>query len=159
MLLEDLYAMPGHLIRRSQQIAVALFVEETASFGVTPVQYAALVAIGEQPGIDATRLSQLIAFDRSTIGNVLERLEGRGLVARKSGAQDRRVKLLRLTRRGARLVARIEKAVERAQERILAPLPPAERRLFMALLTRLVQVNNRYSRVPLRSVSDSGASS
>jgi len=159
MLLEDLYAMPGHLIRRSQQIAVALFVEETASFGVTPVQYAALVAIGEQPGIDATRLSQLIAFDRSTIGNVLERLEGRGLIARKSGAQDRRIKLLRLTRRGARLVARIEKAVARAQERILAPLPPAERRLFMALLTRLVQVNNRYSRVPLRTVVDGGGSS
>ena len=56
-------------------------------------------------------------------------------------------------------MARIEKAVERAQERILAPLPPAERRLFMALLTRLVQVNNRYSRVPLRTVADGGGGS
>lgn len=152
MLLDDLYAMPGHLIRRSQQIAVSLFVEETAAFGVTPVQYAALVAIAEQPGIDATRLSQLIAFDRSTIGNVLARLEDRGLIARKSGVRDKRVKRLRVTRRGATLVARIETAVGHAQERILAPLAPAERRLFMAMLTRLVQVNNRYSRVPLRTI-------
>jgi DNA-binding MarR family transcriptional regulator len=158
MLLEDLYAMPGHLIRRSQQIAVSLFIEETASFGVTPVQYAALVAIGEQPGIDATRLSELIAFDRSTIGNVLARLEGRGLIARKSGVADKRVKRLRITRRGASLAARIEAAVERAQARILAPLAPAERRLFMAMLTRLVLVNNRYSRVPLRSVGGRGRS-
>jgi len=153
MLLDDLYAMPGHLIRRSQQIAVSLFVEETAAFGVTPVQYAALVAIAEQPGIDATRLSQLIAFDRSTIGNVLARLESRRLIARKSGVKDKRVKRLRIARRGATLVAQIETAVARAQERILAPLAPAERRLFMAMLTRLVQVNNRYSRVPLRTIA------
>lgn len=153
MLLDDLYAMPGHLVRRSQQIAVALFMEETAAFGVTPVQYAALVAIGEQPDIDASRLSQLIAFDRSTLGHVLARLEAKGLIQRKGGGEDRRVKRLRITRRGKALLDRIESAVERAQQRILAPLAPAERRDFMALLTKLVQVNNRYSRVPLRIVS------
>jgi DNA-binding MarR family transcriptional regulator len=153
MLLDDLYAMPGHLVRRSQQIAVALFMEETAAFGVTPVQYAALVAIVEQPDIDASRLSQLIAFDRSTLGHVLARLEGKGLIQRKGGGEDRRVKRLRITRRGKALLDRIETAVERAQQRILAPLAPAERRHFMALLTKLVQINNRYSRVPLRIVS------
>ena len=153
MLLEDLYAMPGHLIRRSQQIAVALFMEETAAIGLTPVQYAALVAIREQPDVDATRLSLLIAFDRSTIGSVLQRLESKGLIQRWSGADDKRVKRLRLTKRGSALLARIGKAVERAQERILAPLGPAERRQFMAMLTRLVQVNNRYARVPLGAVA------
>ncbi len=153
MLLDDLYAMPGHLVRRSQQIAVALFMEETAAFGMTPVQYAALVAIGEQPDIDASRLSQLIAFDRSTLGHVVARLEAKGLIQRKGGGEDRRVKRLRITRRGKALLDRIESAVERAQQRILAPLAPAERRDFMALLTKLVQVNNRYSRVPLRIVS------
>jgi MarR family transcriptional regulator, lower aerobic nicotinate degradation pathway regulator len=159
MLLEDLYAMPGHLIRRSQQIAVALFIEETTAFGVTPVQYAALVAIREQPDVDATRLSLLIAFDRSTIGSVLERLESKGLILRRSGVADRRVKLLCLTKRGSTLLARIGKAVERAQERILAPLAPAERRQFMAMLTRLVQVNNRYARVPLGAVTAAAKSS
>jgi DNA-binding MarR family transcriptional regulator len=159
MLLEDLYAMPGHLIRRSQQIAVALFVEETAAFGLTPVQYAALVAIREQPDVDATRLSQLIAFDRSTIGSVLERLEVKGLIARRSSADDRRVKRLRLTKRGSALLARIGKAVARAQERILAPLAPAERRQFMAMLTRLVQVNNRYARASLGAVVAAAKSS
>jgi MarR family transcriptional regulator, lower aerobic nicotinate degradation pathway regulator len=156
MLLDDLYAMPGHLIRRSQQIAVSLFMEETAAFGVTPVQYAALVAIREQPDVDATRLSLLIAFDRSTIGSVLGRLEGKGLIARKSGSVDKRIKRLRITRRGSRLLDQIARAVAQAQERILAPLAPAERRQFMAMLTRLVHVNNRYSRVPLGTVDAGG---
>jgi len=77
MLLEDLHRQPGHLIRRAQQIAVAIFIEECAAFDLTPVQYAAMVAIQENEGIDATRLSAQIAFDRSTLGNVLERLEAR----------------------------------------------------------------------------------
>lgn len=154
MLLEDLYAMPGHLIRRSQQIAVAFFMDETATFDVTPVQYAALVAIREQPDVDATRLSHLIAFDRATIGSVLERLERKGLIARRSGRADRRVKLLRVTRAGAALLVRIETAVAHAQQRMLEPLSPAERRQFLAMLTRLVHVNNRYSRVPLRPLGE-----
>jgi DNA-binding MarR family transcriptional regulator len=153
MLLEDLYAMPGHLIRRSQQIAVALFMEETAAFGVTPVQYAALVAIREQPDVDATRLSLLIALDRSTIGSVLERLESKGLIQRRSVADDRRIKLLRVTKRGSALLTGIGTAVERAQERMLAPLAPAERRQFITMLTRLVHLNNRYSRVPLQAIA------
>jgi DNA-binding MarR family transcriptional regulator len=153
MLLEDLYAMPGHLIRRSQQIAVALFMEETAAFGVTPVQYAALVAIREQPDVDATRLSLLIALDRSTIGSVLVRLESKGLIQRRSGADDRRIKLLRITERGSALLTRIGTAVERAQERMLAPLAATERRQFMTMLTRLVHLDDRYSRVPLQAIA------
>ena len=71
MLLEDLHVMPGHLIRRAQQIAVAIFIEECAAYDLTPVQYATLVAVRENEGIDATRLSAIVALDRSTLGNVL----------------------------------------------------------------------------------------
>ena len=73
---------PGHLIRRAQQIAVAIFMDECAGFDLTPVQYAALAAIAANRDIDATRLSYLVALDRSTIGTVLERLEAKGLRAR-----------------------------------------------------------------------------
>jgi DNA-binding MarR family transcriptional regulator len=150
---DELYARPGHLIRRCQQIAVALFMEETEAFGVTPVQYAALAALQDNPGVDATRLSQLIAFDRSTLGNVLERLEAKGWVARAPGSADRRTKLLRVTDDGRDLLDRIEAAVDRTQARILAPLAPEERRQFVTLLAKLVDLNNDHSRAPLRLVS------
>ena len=145
--------MPGHLIRRAQQIAVAIFMEECAECDLTPVQYAALVAIREDPGTDATRLSSLIAFDRSTLGNVLERLEARKLVSRYPSSDDKRIKLLKLTPEGAALAKRAERAVLAAQERILAPLRPADRAKLMELLDQLVELNNDASRVPQRALT------
>ncbi|HLS54654.1 MAG TPA: MarR family transcriptional regulator [Zeimonas sp.] len=148
MSLEQLNLKPGHLIRRAQQIAVAVFMDECGRFDVTPVQYAALTAIAVQPDIDATRLSQLIALDRSTTGSVLERLEAKALVLRSASPEDRRIKLLRLSDSGHALLREVEAAVERAQQRIVAPLRPDERRTFLRLLARMVESNNALSRAP-----------
>src|SRR5918999_4656132 len=101
--MDDVYTKPGYLFRRMQQIAVSIFMEECRDFGLTPVQYAALVAIRTHPGLDATRLSLVIAFDRSTLGSVIERLEAKDLIARRPGTADRRVKSLHLTAAGRSL--------------------------------------------------------
>jgi DNA-binding MarR family transcriptional regulator len=114
--MDAVYTKPGYLFRRMQQVAVAIFMEECKAFDLTPVQYAALVAIQTHPGIDATRLSALIAFDRSTLGSVIERIESKGLVERKPSPQDKRIKLLYLTRSGAD-VRRLMDAVDFGERR------------------------------------------
>jgi MarR family transcriptional regulator, lower aerobic nicotinate degradation pathway regulator len=149
--MDAVYTAPGYLFRRMQQIAVAIFMEECRSFDLTPVQYAALIAIHTHPGIDATRLSAVIAFDRSTLGNVIERLEAKKLIERKPSPDDKRVKLLYLTKSGATLLRDIKHSVDRAQARMLQPLKPADRKALMALLSQLVDLNNEASRVPLRA--------
>jgi DNA-binding MarR family transcriptional regulator len=149
--IEAVYAAPGYLFRRMQQIAVSIFMEECRAFDLTPVQYAALIAIHTHPGIDATRLSAVIAFDRSTLGSVIERLEAKAYVERKPAVEDKRIKLLHLTRSGTALLREIIPAVERAQARMLEPLKPADRKTLMGLLTQLVDLNNEASRVPLRA--------
>jgi MarR family transcriptional regulator, lower aerobic nicotinate degradation pathway regulator len=149
--MDAVYTKPGYLFRRMQQIAVAIFVEECSEYDLTPVQFAALVAIQTHPGIDATRLSAVIAFDRSTLGNVIERLETKQYVERKPSSEDRRTKLLYLTKSGAALLRDVMPAVDRAQVRMLQPLKPADRKVLMALLTQLVDLNNEASRVPLRA--------
>jgi MarR family transcriptional regulator, lower aerobic nicotinate degradation pathway regulator len=149
--MDAVYTKPGYLFRRMQQIAVAIFVEECSEYDLTPVQFAALVAIQTHPGIDATRLSAVIAFDRSTLGNVIERLETKQYVERKPSSEDRRTKLLYLTKPGAALLRDVMPAVDRAQVRMLQPLKPADRKVLMALLTQLVDLNNEASRVPLRA--------
>jgi DNA-binding MarR family transcriptional regulator len=149
--MDAVYTAPGYLFRRMQQIAVAIFMEECRSFDLTQVQYAALIAIHTHPGIDATRLSAVIAFDRSTLGNVIERLETKELIERKPSPDDKRVKLLYLTKAGAALLRDITSSVERAQARMLQPLRPADRKALMALLSQLVDLNNEASRVPLRA--------
>lgn len=149
--MDDVYTKPGYLFRRMQQIAVSIFMEECRAFDLTPVQYAALVAIRAHPGIDATRLSAVIAFDRSTLGSVIERLETKELIQRKPGAEDKRVKLLYLTKGGAALLQQVMASVDGAQARMLEPLKPADRKTLLALLIQLVDLNNEASRVPLRA--------
>src|ERR1700751_1665897 len=112
--MDAVYTAPGYLFRRMQQIAVALFMEECKDFDLTPVQYAALIAIHTHPGIDATRLSAVIAFDRSTLGNVIERIETKGFIERRPSPEDKRVKLLTLTKSGATLLRDIKHSVDRA---------------------------------------------
>jgi DNA-binding MarR family transcriptional regulator len=145
-----LLEMPGHLIRRLQQIASALFLEQAKPFDFTPVQYAALVAIKNNPGLDQTALCNTIALDRSTIGDVVGRLQKRGLISRANGAADRRTKTLHITAAGNRMVRDIDAAVAETQRLILAPLKPGERTAFMQMLKHLVHLNNEHSRAPLR---------
>ena len=149
--MDAVYTAPGYLFRRMQQIAVALFIEECRQFDLTPVQYAALIAIHTHPGIDATRLSAVIAFDRSTLGSVIERLQAKGYIERKPAPEDKRIKLLYLTKSGAAILREIIPAVERAQARMLEPLKRADRKTLMALMAQLVDLNNEASRVPLRA--------
>jgi DNA-binding MarR family transcriptional regulator len=145
----DFHTMPGHLIRRAQQISVAIFIDECMAQNITPVQFACLAEVARNPGIDATRLASQIALDRSTLGTVIERLETKGLIARMTGPEDRRTKLLHLTGAGGRLLAEIQPAVVRAQEKLLGPLTASEQATFMRLLSKLVDLNNESSRAPM----------
>ena len=134
----DFRHAPGHLIRRAHQHAVAVFMEETAGFGVTPVQFAILNALIEDPGEDQVTLAGKVAFDAATFGSVIARLEARGWVTREPDANDKRRKLLWVTAEGEKAALGMKRAVARAQARILGPLEREERDRLVALLDKLV---------------------
>lgn len=144
--IESLDDLPGHHIRRLQQVAVGIFMDETADFNITPVQFALLFSATRQPGQDQRTLAGTIGFDTSTIGAVVDRLESRGLIRRNASPTDRRVRLLTVTDDGRALLERVMPAMLRAQERMLAPLEAAERDVFMAMLDRIVDANRAWSR-------------
>ena len=135
----DLQTTPGHLIRRAQQIAVAIFAEQLASADITPVQFAILNALLDSPGIDQVSLAKRVAFDPATSGSVIGRLEAKGWVVREADRSDRRRKLLVVTPLGVQALANIQSDVARVQEKILAPLTTQEQSQFVHLLSRLVQ--------------------
>ena len=141
--LEDL---PGHYIRRLQQIAVGIFLDETADVNLTPVQFALLFAASKQAGLDQRTLAGRIGLDTSTIGAVVDRLESRELIERKVSPDDKRVRLLSVTPAGKKLLQSVMPAMLRAQNRMLAPLPQADRSKFMAMVKRIVEENNAWSR-------------
>jgi DNA-binding MarR family transcriptional regulator len=141
-------SQPGHLIRRLHQIAVGLFVQETESLGVTPMQYAALQTVQQAPGMDQRTLARAIALDASTTGGVVDRLEARQLIERRTSPSDRRVRLLQITPQGDALLDTITPLMLQAQQRILAPLSPDQREAFMEMLGILIDSNSDHSRAP-----------
>jgi DNA-binding MarR family transcriptional regulator len=129
---------PGHLIRRAQQLAVSIFMDETAGFDVTPVQFAILNALIDDPGEDQITLSGRVAFDPATSGSVIGRLEAKGWVKREADPRDRRRKLLWTTPEGEEVALQMKRAVSRAQQRIVSPLDAQERDQLTLLLAKLV---------------------
>jgi DNA-binding MarR family transcriptional regulator len=144
----DFESLPGHYIRRLQQIAVAVFLQETQAHGVTPVQYAAMNQVAKTPGIEQRTLARTIGLDTSTIASVIDRLEARGLMQRHASADDKRVRLLALSDDGHRLLEAMAPGILKAQERMLAPLSKTERAEFMRMLRQVVTANNELSRAP-----------
>jgi DNA-binding MarR family transcriptional regulator len=145
-----LWSRPGFLLRRLNQIHHALFVEECASFNITPVQYGLLTALALRGRLDQNSLAAELGIDRTNVADVLKRLESRGLLRRAPSAVDRRVKFATLTPKGRQLTTRMFASMQRAQDRLLAPLTQPERDRFMATLVRLIEANNAYGRALLR---------
>ena len=154
MPVEQLYSQPGHLIRRCQQMAVAVFAEETAGHDITPVQFAALFTIREHPGLEQATLARLIAFDRSTVGSVIDRLEEKKLVVRRTAKHDRRANLIYATDAGESLLKAVMGCVARAQERMLEPLGPRDRKVFIKLMMRLVGIDEATGLATLNAAAE-----
>jgi DNA-binding MarR family transcriptional regulator len=153
--MKDLNDKPGHLARRFQQIAAAVFHAEMedAGFDLTPVQYAALAAIGTHAGMDQATLAGVIAYDRTTITGVVDRLVQKALVERTPSSRDRRAHNLLITKSGQQTLASIEPAVEAAQRSMLRGLNAAEAKELMRLMRKAIEAGNELSRAPMREIT------
>ena len=143
----ELETFPGHRIRRLQQTAVAIFMQESIATDVTPVQYAVLHTLAGKPGIDQRTLAESVSFDTSTIGGVIDRLEARGLLTRSHSPGDRRVRLLHLTPEGQKAQAALELSMLSAQQRILEPLTAAERKEFMRMMNSVIEHHRQIAQI------------
>ncbi|MBL8380822.1 MAG: winged helix-turn-helix transcriptional regulator [Burkholderiales bacterium] len=141
----DRTEMAGHLIRRLHQQSTQVFQARTqaAGFDMTSVQFAALDAIADTPGIDQAGLAATIGFDRATIGGVIERLESKGLVERAVSEMDRRARRLTLTSTGRKMLAASRPVVEALQADILGELSRVERKAFLKLAHKALGLDLR----------------
>lgn len=137
----DLLHTAGHLIRRLHQQSTQVFVQRTqaAGFDLTSVQFAALDAIQAHPGTDQASVAEMIAYDRATIGGVIDRLEQKGWIRRVVSERDRRARELSLTPEGKRIHETLLPLVQDLQDDILQPLSQADRARFLKLARRVVR--------------------
>ncbi|NRP14723.1 MarR family winged helix-turn-helix transcriptional regulator [Marinobacterium sp. xm-a-152] len=134
------YEMPGHLIRRLSQQSNQVFQEEMKRIGadVTSVQFASMQAIELHGEMEQSQIAQSIHYDKATIGGVIDRLEKRGWVERKSNPKDRRAKLVTLTKEGRKALEEITPVVKALQDQVVANLSDDERALFIKLAQKVV---------------------
>src|SRR5262249_1389992 len=91
-------------------------------------------------------LAARLGVDRSHVTLVVEELAARGLIERRLDAADRRVRLLHLTSKGEKLFAQVRPANAAAGNRVLEPLTPHERKLFVDMLLRVSAANGAHAR-------------
>ncbi|MFT6091563.1 MAG: DNA-binding MarR family transcriptional regulator [Sulfitobacter sp.] len=142
--------MPGHLIRRLHQLSTATFSEQMKAAGIdmTSVQFAALQTINDAPGMDQARLAHHIAYDRATIGGVVDRLERKTWVTRSINPDDKRARHVTLTAQGREVLQKAAPIVSALQSDILSGLSDAEREQFIALASKAVGLEDGFD--PLR---------
>ena len=127
----------GFLIRKAQQRAVELFMEDMTEFDVTPRQFSLLVKLSELRTASQNHLGRLVAMDAATTAGVVTRLVKRDLVALEDDTEDRRRLVLRLTPEGEALVRAMLVRAPGVTRRILTPLSAEERKTFLRLLEKL----------------------
>lgn len=138
-----IHGMAGHLIRRLNQLSTHVFAKriQAAGYDLTPVQFAAMDAIATHPGIDQAGIAAKIAYDRATIGGVIDRLEHKGYVTRCVSQQDRRAREVRLTEEGGTVYREALPVVSQLQEDILPGLSKSERQTLLKLAAKVVGVD------------------
>src|SRR5262245_42700820 len=89
--------VPTPLARRFAQICIAAIAEMAAEGDLSAPQYGALSDLSDEPDIDQNGLAARLGIDRTSVGQLIDQLEKKGLVERQVSGTDRRAKLLRLT--------------------------------------------------------------
>jgi DNA-binding MarR family transcriptional regulator len=134
------------LARRFAQICMAAIADMAAEAGLTPLQYAALTYLFDEPDIDQNGLAARLGVDRTSAGQLVDQMESQGLVERRVNGADRRARLLRLSRRGTSLRERLRPKAHLVQARLLGTLTPTEREILLELLVRVIEANESYAR-------------
>jgi DNA-binding MarR family transcriptional regulator len=138
--------VPAYLIRRLQMISTALVAEEFEGEDMPVSQWAVLTILEQHPEIDQSHLSEIVSIDKTNTGRLVDQLEAKGLVERRPHESDRRVWMLRCTPLGQKIRKRLRPRALATQERLLSCLKPADRELFIDLMSHVVTANEKYVR-------------
>ncbi len=138
----DLGILPellGYQLRRAQLTVFQHFAGALGDENVTPGQIGLLVLVSRNPGISQTALARAVGVERSTLGEAIDRLRKRGLLARKPAPQDRRSYALSLSAAGEKFLDNFVPRLLRHEDEVAGALSPAERKTLIALLRRLAE--------------------
>ena len=126
----------GYLLKHAQLRLGELTTEALAPYGLDGRELAVLTVLGTGEPASQQEAASRLGIDRTTMVSFVDTLEGKGMVARRPHADDRRKNVVELTPAGRDTLGQATKAAEAAEREFLSPLAnPAARQLREALRT------------------------
>lgn len=136
---QPLTASPIHLLHRAGQCADDIFQNELKVGDLTPRQLAVLSVVAQHEGESQTALVHRTGIDRSTLADIVRRMQRKGLLQRRRTKEDARAYAVRLTDEGRNILREAVPHSKRAEERVLAAVPPKHREHFLAGLVAIIE--------------------
>jgi MarR family transcriptional regulator, temperature-dependent positive regulator of motility len=143
--LDRLSRSPIHLLHRAGQCAGDIFHAEMKDGDLTPRQLAVLITVAQNEGLSQTGLVDRTGIDRSTLADIVRRLQRKGLLQRRRTKEDARAYAVKLTDEGRRILRTAEPTARRVDERILEALPNKQREQFIDELQSIVDTLQKLS--------------
>jgi len=121
----------GFLVRLLETRATALYEQLTGQNEITARQFGAMLTLYQRGTMTLTELATYIRVDRSTLGEMIQRMSDRGLIRKAANDADRRSATVTLAKPGEQALLRLVAGAAQLQEELLAPLPPEDRAHFL----------------------------
>lgn len=129
---------PSHLLHRAQQVAGDLHIDIFGPSGLTQRQLAVLAVLSAKGGVSQTDLVSKTGIDRSTLAEMVARMEAKGLMLREKSPTDSRAKSVTLTTAGKEAIDDALPKLKAIDQAVLGHLPASRRDSLLDLLTRIV---------------------
>lgn len=133
----DLDSNVGFLVSDAHRLVTAVVDQEMSSLGLTRSQLRVLLFLSRADGCTQVELAEKLEIGKVSMGGLLERLEEKGLLERKSNPQDRRAKHVFLKPKIKTLYKPMQDIGEGLMDRLLKGLTKNEREQFSNHLKKL----------------------
>jgi DNA-binding MarR family transcriptional regulator len=127
----------GFHLRMASAAIYRDFAATLADLALTQKQLAVLELIERNPGVSQVDLANALGTDRATMMALVDRLDLRGLIARRISTADKRRQELRLTPSGKAVRRDAFSLVDRHEQRFLSRFTPAEHETLVEALKRI----------------------
>jgi DNA-binding MarR family transcriptional regulator len=133
----------GYQLAQAAIVTDAIFFEQVGKpFNLRPVEYTVLTLIAENPGGSLVRLARALSVTAPNISAMVDKLEAKGLIARRASEEDRRAQVLHVTTKGADVVRKATRKIVDAESALL-PLSPGEQAILAELLHKVALARAR----------------
>ena len=127
-----------HLLHRATQAADELYVRNSGVGGITPRQLVVLSAVSNKEDVSQTEIVDATGIDRSTLADMVRRIQKAGLIVRKRAKNDARAYEVRLTPKGRNVLGAAGQVALQSENELASGLKARQRDELSRLLQDLV---------------------